>query len=80
MEEGAPVAFYHCVSRVVDRNFVLESPGTDTGPKAMYHNVGHVPEALGEGASRLSSALPVYLQPWHRRNLGVRWGSWRPRG
>ena len=23
MEEGAPVAFYHCVSRVVDRNFVL---------------------------------------------------------
>ncbi len=25
MEEGAPVAFYHCVSRVVDRNFVLNS-------------------------------------------------------
>ncbi len=23
MEAGAPVAFYHCVSRVVDRNFVL---------------------------------------------------------
>ena len=23
IEEGAPVAFYHCVSRVVDRNFVL---------------------------------------------------------
>ena len=23
MEEGAPVAYYHCVSRVVDRNFVL---------------------------------------------------------
>ena len=41
----------------------------------MYHNVGHVPEALGEGASRLSSALPVYLQPWHRRNLGYAQGK-----
>ena len=23
IEEGAPVVFYHCVTKVVDRNFVL---------------------------------------------------------